>query len=75
MSGGVASRKIEPRSSSASRWMRPLVPREMSSIVGGGAAASSRVQMAVSTVDLPLEASPTSAINGPGSNSSSRAAR
>ena len=40
---------------------RPTSPRETSSIVGGGAAASSSVQIAVSTVDLPLDASPTSA--------------
>jgi hypothetical protein len=55
--------------------VRPSQPAEMSSIVGGGAAASSSVQIAVSTVDLPLDASPTSAIREPGSNSSSRAAR
>src|SRR5205807_7739878 len=63
VSGGRASRKIvRPRSTSASRWMRPLdVTRDTSSIVGGGAAASSSVQIAVSTVDLPLDASPTSA--------------
>ena len=63
VSGGRASRKIVAlRSISASRWMRPPdVPRETSSIVGGGAAASSSVQIAVSTVDLPLDASPTSA--------------
>ena len=76
MSGGRASRKIEsPFSSSASRWIRPDVPCEMSAIVGGGAAASSSVQIAVRTVDLPLDASPTSAHIEPGSNSSSRAAR
>ena len=76
VSGGRASRKIVwPRSSSASRWIRPDVPCETSSIVGGGAAASSIVQIAVSTVDLPLDASPTSAHIEPGSNSRSRTAR
>ena len=43
--------------------------------LGGGAAASSSVQIAVRTVDLPLDASPTSAHIEPGTNSSSRAAR
>ena len=43
--------------------------------VGGGAAASSRVQIAVSTVDFPLDASPTNAQTEPGESSSSRAAR
>jgi hypothetical protein len=46
-----------------------------SSIVGGGAAASSKVQIAVSTVDFPLDAPPTSAQTDRGSNSSSLAAR
>src|SRR5437764_842908 len=40
-----------------------------------GAAASSSVQIAVRTVDLPLDASPTSAHTLPGFSSSSRAAR
>src|SRR5437016_5345582 len=39
------------------------------------AAASSSVQIAVRTVDLPLDASPTSAHTLPGFSSSSRAAR
>jgi len=53
----------------------PEASRETSSIVGGGAAASSSVQIAVRTVDLPLDASPTSAHTLPGFSSSSRAAR
>ena len=53
----------------------PDVTRDTSSIVGGGAAASSSVQIAVSTVDLPLDASPTSAQTDRGSKSSSLAAR
>src|SRR5215471_13628227 len=74
--GGPASRKIVPLLMSASSLINPPAPsRAMSSIVGGGAAASSSVQIAVSTVDLPLEASPTSAHTEPGANSSSRAAR
>ena len=47
--------------------MRPAADwPETSSIVGGGAAASSSVQIAVRTVDLPLDASPTSAQTEPG---------
>ena len=66
MSGGVASRKIEPAVELGLEMDPPAAcPREMSSIVGGGAAASSSVQIAVSTVDLPLDASPTSAISEP----------
>ena len=56
-----------PLATSASRWIRPpAASRATSSIVGGGAAASSSVQIAVSTVDLPLDASPTSAHTEPG---------
>src|SRR5262249_34348255 len=76
VSGGRASRKIVPFATSASRRIRPPAPsRATSSMVGGGAAASSNVQIAVSTVDFPLEASPTSAQTEPGESSSSRAAR
>src|SRR5579864_1264740 len=77
VSGGRASRKIvRPRSICASRWMRsPEETRETSSIVGGGAAASSSVQIAVRTVDFPLDASPTSAHIERGSKASSLAAR
>ena len=42
---------------------------------GGGAAASSSVQIAVSTVDFPLEPSPTSAHTEPGKSSRAWAAR
>ncbi len=76
VSGGRASRKIVPFATSASRRIRPPAPSgATSSMVGGGAAASSSVQIAVRTVDLPLEASPTSAHTEPGVSSSSRAAR
>src|SRR5690242_4187773 len=76
VSGGLASRKIVPFATSASRRIRPpTLSRAMSSIVGGGAAASSSVQIAVSTVDLPLDASPTSAHTEPGVSSRSLAAR
>jgi hypothetical protein len=71
VSGGLASRKIVPLATSASSRIRPPAPsRATSSIVVGGAAASSSVQIAVSTVDFPLEASPTSAHTDPGVSSS-----
>ena len=52
-----------------------LSPRETSSPVGIGAAASSSVQIAESTVDLPDDDSPTSAQSEPGSSATSRAPR
>jgi len=53
----------------------PEVTRETSSIVGGGGGRLEQaVRYAVSTVDLPLDASPTNAQTDRGRNSSSLAA-
>ena len=56
-------------------WRDPNNAERPAVIVGGGAAASSNVQIPVRTVDLPLDASPTSAHTDRGSKFSSRAAR
>ena len=52
-----------------------VCPRETSSPVGIGAAASSNVQIAERTVDLPDDDSPTSTQASPGLSATSRAPR
>ncbi len=72
--GGIALlHAVEALLEARVRGLVVLIEEETSSPVGIGAAGSSSVQIAESTVDLPEDDSPTSAQRSPGSSTTSRA--